>query len=145
VLLELTVPWKDRLKEAFERKLSKYAGLVSNCQKAGWKARCLPMEVGCRGFAACSLARAFSNLGIEEEKKRRAIRSTTDAAERAWRRVYDVERPETPEDSRNITEDVSRSISRCIHTVILKGFYFELLYQNVLIDTLGWSGIVCDY
>ncbi|KAI9543594.1 hypothetical protein NQZ68_008641 [Dissostichus eleginoides] len=27
-----------------------------------------------------------------------------------WRRVYDVERPETPDDSRNITEDVSRCI-----------------------------------
>lgn len=25
VLLELTVPWEDRLEEAFERKLSKYA------------------------------------------------------------------------------------------------------------------------
>ncbi|XP_062904073.1 butyrophilin subfamily 3 member A1-like isoform X2 [Mobula hypostoma] len=29
-----------------------------------------------------------------------------------WRRLYDVERPETPDDSRNITEDVSRSINR---------------------------------
>ena len=35
VLLELTVPWEDRLEEAFERKLSKDAGLVSNCQQAG--------------------------------------------------------------------------------------------------------------
>ncbi|KAK0135804.1 hypothetical protein N1851_028301 [Merluccius polli] len=37
VLLELTVPWEDRLEEAFERKLSKYAGLVSDCHQAGWK------------------------------------------------------------------------------------------------------------
>ena len=31
VLLELTVPWEDHLEEAFERKLSQYAGLVSDC------------------------------------------------------------------------------------------------------------------
>ena len=77
VLLELTVPWEDRLEEAFERKLSKYAGLVSDCQQAGWRTRCFPVEVGCRGFAACSLARAFSSLGIEGQRKRRAIHSTT--------------------------------------------------------------------
>ncbi|XP_061101211.1 uncharacterized protein LOC133130563 [Conger conger] len=88
VMLELTVPWEDRLEEAFERKLSKYAGLVSDCQQAGWRARCLPVEVGCRGFAARSLARAFSSLGIVGERKRRAIRSTTDAAERASRWLW---------------------------------------------------------
>lgn len=64
-LLELTVPWEDHLEEAFERKLSKYAGLESNCQQAGWRARCLPVEAGGRRFAACSLAKAYSNLGIE--------------------------------------------------------------------------------
>ena len=88
VLLELTVPWEDRLEEAFERKLSKYAGLISDCQQAGWRARCLPVEVGCRGFAARSLARAFSILGIEGERKRKAIRNTTDAAERASRWLW---------------------------------------------------------
>ncbi|KAK0151167.1 hypothetical protein N1851_007647 [Merluccius polli] len=80
--------WEDRLEEAFERKLSKYAGLVSDCHQAGWRARCFPVEVGCRGFAARSLARAFSTLGIEGERKRRAIRSTTDAAERASRWLW---------------------------------------------------------
>ena len=88
VLLELTVPWEDRLEEAFERKLSKYAGLVSDCQQAGWRAGCFPVEVGCRGFAARSLARAFSSLGIEGERKRRASPSTTDAAERASRWLW---------------------------------------------------------
>ena len=88
VLLELTVPWEDRLEEAFERKLSKYAGLVSDCQLAGWRARCFPVEVGCRGFAPRSLARAFTSLGIDGERRRRAIRSTTEAAERASRWLW---------------------------------------------------------
>lgn len=88
VLMELTVPWEDRFEEAFERKLSKYTGLVSDCQQAGWRARCFPVEVGCRGFAARSLARAFSSLGTEGDRKRRAIRSTTEAAERASRWLW---------------------------------------------------------
>ncbi|XP_051928401.1 uncharacterized protein LOC127604984 [Hippocampus zosterae] len=88
VLLELTVQWEDRLEEAFERKLSKYAGLVSDCQLAGWRARCFPVEVGCRGFAAHSLARAYCSLGIDGERKRRAIRNTTEAAERASRWLW---------------------------------------------------------
>lgn len=52
VPLELTVPWEDCLEEAFERKLSKYKGFASDCKQAGWRARCIPVEVGCRGFAA---------------------------------------------------------------------------------------------
>lgn len=76
VLLELTIPWEDHLEEALERKLSKYTGLVSDCQQAGWRARGLPVEVGCRGFAAHSLTRAFSSLGIEGVRRRRAICST---------------------------------------------------------------------
>lgn len=33
-----------------------------------------------------------------------------------WMKVYDAEIPETPNDSTNVTEDVSGGISRCIHT-----------------------------
>ncbi|KAL7879620.1 hypothetical protein SRHO_G00018740 [Serrasalmus rhombeus] len=88
MLLELTVPREDRLEEAFERKLSKYTGLVSHSQQAGWRVKCLPVEVGCRGFADCSLARALSSLGIVGERKRRAIYNTTEAAERASRWLW---------------------------------------------------------
>ncbi len=42
--------------------------------------------------------------------------------------MYDVERPETPNDSRNITEDVSSSISRCICTT---AFLFFIIFKNV--------------
>lgn len=59
VLLELTVPWEDHLEEACERKFSKYTGLVSGCQPAGWRVKCLPVEVG-SSFTAHSLVRALS-------------------------------------------------------------------------------------
>ena len=35
VLLELTVPWEERMEEAFERKMEKYEDLVSNCHRQG--------------------------------------------------------------------------------------------------------------
>lgn len=118
-------------------KLIGYRGLVSECQQARWRARCLPVEVRCRGLAAKSLSRAFRSLGIEGVRERRAICKTTKVAAKAsrwlwlkrgepwetkqlashldtswglislsrvaWRKVFDVERPKTPNDSRNIT------------------------------------------
>lgn len=42
VLLELTVPWKDRLGEANERKRAKYTELVVDCRSKGWET----VEVG---------------------------------------------------------------------------------------------------
>jgi len=63
-LVELTVPWEERIEESFERKLTKYQTLTESCVKRGWKAWCFPVEVDCRGFPAQSLRRTFSQLGI---------------------------------------------------------------------------------
>ena len=88
VMLELTVPWEERMEEAFERKREKYESLVNDCHKQGWKARCLSVEVGCRGFAGQSLCRAYTALGITGESRRRAIRNNTEAAEKASRWLW---------------------------------------------------------
>ena len=37
VIMELTVPWEERIKEAHERKMLKYAELVDKCKDNGWK------------------------------------------------------------------------------------------------------------
>ena len=55
VMIELTVPWEERIEEAYERKLAKYQELVEDCHRKGWKACCLPVEVGARGFAGQSV------------------------------------------------------------------------------------------
>ena len=64
VLIELTVPWEERIEEAYQRKMLSYDELVHDCRTNGWKAWCLPIEVGCRGFAAQSLWRCLKLLGI---------------------------------------------------------------------------------
>lgn len=48
VLIELTVPWEERMGEAHEYKLKKYQALIFKSQCNGWKAWNLPVEVGCR-------------------------------------------------------------------------------------------------
>nr|AAN12398.1 polyprotein [Tetraodon nigroviridis] len=88
ILLELTVPWEERMEEAYERKAGKYAELVEDCRRAGWRSRCLPIEVGGRGFAGKSLCKAFSLLGITGMRRRKAICAASEAAERASRWLW---------------------------------------------------------
>lgn len=82
-MLELTVPWEERMEEAQERKREKYQELVEDCRRNGWKTRCMPVEVGCRGFANYSLSKAYGTLGITGENRRRAIGRNVEAAEKA--------------------------------------------------------------
>lgn len=83
ILLELTVLWEERMEEARERKREKYAELVQECHRRGWCTQCLPIEVGAGGFAGKSLCKAYSLLGITGARKRRAISTASEAAERA--------------------------------------------------------------
>lgn len=44
---------------------------MKTCQKQGWKARCLPIEVGCTGFAGQSLCKNLSALELKGEEPSR--------------------------------------------------------------------------
>ncbi|XDV14344.1 hypothetical protein PO909_014615 [Leuciscus waleckii] len=88
VLLELTVPWEDRMEEAFERKRAKYEELAGECRSRGWRTRCNPIEVGCRGFVGQSLIRALKMLGVKGLHIRKATKNITDAAEKASRWLW---------------------------------------------------------
>ncbi|TWW59865.1 hypothetical protein D4764_06G0013950 [Takifugu flavidus] len=139
IMLELTVPWEERVEEANERKHAKYQELVEECRGRGWRTFYEPIEVGCRGFAGCSLCKVFGRLGVTGTAKKRAIKSASEAAEKAtrgggglkgqirglllghkpgldhpswvaWARVYDVVRPETPYEPRIHPDDVSQCI-----------------------------------
>ena len=88
VMLELTVPWEERVEEANERKRLKYQDLVADCQNNGYRTWCFPVEVGCRGFAAQSLWRALGSLGINGLERKRTIGEVCRAAENASRWVW---------------------------------------------------------
>lgn len=88
VLLELTLPWEYWMEEAIERKRAKYEELAGECQSKGWKTRCNPIEVGCRGFIGQSLVRALKMLGVRGQPSRRAIKNSSDTAEKASRWLW---------------------------------------------------------
>ena len=83
ILIELTVPWEDRLEESHQIKAAKYADLVTAIASNGWQSRCYPIEVGTRGFPATSLRRMFLDIGLSCSKTRRACKSAGNTAERA--------------------------------------------------------------
>lgn len=51
MLIELTVPWEERMEEAYERKLKNYQDLILESKYNRWRAWNLPLELGCGGFA----------------------------------------------------------------------------------------------
>ncbi|VDI83021.1 Hypothetical predicted protein [Mytilus galloprovincialis] len=94
VLLELTVPWEDRIEEAYERKMAKYQQLVEDCKQRGWRTWCMAIEVGCRGFAGQSMWRALRTLGVVGAERKKLITEVCREAEVAsqwiWRKRDEV-------------------------------------------------------
>ncbi|XP_059360386.1 taste receptor type 1 member 3-like [Carassius carassius] len=80
-IIELTVPWKDSVDEAYERKHLRYADLAAEARHHGWNTEVRPVEVGCRGFVATSTTRLLRDLGIKGQSQRSAIRAVSEAAE----------------------------------------------------------------
>ena len=50
ILIELTVPFDINISSAHERKTKRYENLISDLNTAGYKASCLAIEIGARGF-----------------------------------------------------------------------------------------------
>ena len=74
VMSELTVPWEDHIEEANERKRLKYDKLGELCTSKGWAARCLPVEVGVRGFPAQSVHYLLSVFGVKGQLLRISVK-----------------------------------------------------------------------
>ncbi|KAM9717486.1 uncharacterized protein ACNS7B_021136 [Menidia menidia] len=74
VLIELTIPWEERMEEAYERKLNKYQALILESQLNGWKTWNLPVALGL--------------LGIEGLARKRLVANATKRAEEASRWIW---------------------------------------------------------
>ena len=91
VIVELTVPWEENMKEAFERKKLRYENLRMECEDKGWACQVMPIEVGCRGFIGRTTTSSLTRLGLTNRARRRATQQLQTAAERAsswmWSKV----------------------------------------------------------
>ena len=83
VMIELTAPWEDHIEEANEMKRLKYDELRELCTSKGWAARCLPVEVGVRGFPAQSVHHLLSVFCVKGKERRTIVKNISEAAERA--------------------------------------------------------------
>lgn len=86
-LIELTVPWEERIEEAHERKLGNYQSLTES-QQRGWRTWNLPVEVGCRGFPGQSLWRALGMLGVRGATRKNLVNKIAEQAETASRWLW---------------------------------------------------------
>ena len=75
LLVELTVPWDNatNFQAALERKTARYERLTEDLIQAGYDARNLPLEIGCRGVInlrnAAALEYICNQVGIKAIKK----------------------------------------------------------------------------
>ena len=75
LLVELTVPWDaaNPFQAAMERKTARYERLTEDLREAGYDARNLPLEIGCRGVInqrnAANLEFICNQVGIRSTKK----------------------------------------------------------------------------
>lgn len=76
-VLELTVPWEASVGEAYELKRLKCAEIAAEAEQRGWRTQVLPIEVGCRGFAAASTTKLLKAMGARGQAFRRAVKSGT--------------------------------------------------------------------
>ena len=83
ILVELTVPWEERVDEAYEIKKTKYEDLANICRDRGWKTWIFPVEVGCRGFPSQSVWKMMGAAGIKGRTRKSAVHVLGKAAERA--------------------------------------------------------------
>ena len=88
ILVELTVPWEDRIEVSHELKQAKYDDLVTQARQNGWHATCFSIEAGCRGFPAKSVSWMLKTLGIPSTKRKKAIVDVGRMAERSSRWIW---------------------------------------------------------
>ena len=82
-MVELTVPWKTSMDEAFERTKSKNSDLCRICEEVGWKAWCFQAEIRCRGFVGRSTICALREIAITGKEQKTILENVTEVEDEA--------------------------------------------------------------
>ena len=88
IIIELTVPWEDRLDISHQLKMQRYQELQEESQNRGWEAPLFAIEVGCRGFPAGSLRHFLKQLGLSPAQLKSAIRTIGNVAQGSSRWLW---------------------------------------------------------
>ena len=90
--IELTVPGEERIEVSHELKLNRYAALVEEARRKGWKTKLWAVEVGVRGFPASSMASFLGEIGISGGERTRILRKIGEQAERGSNTIWNMSR-----------------------------------------------------
>ena len=88
IMVELTVPHEERIEVSGELKMSKYNPIVEEGKQKGWSISIWPVEVGCRGFPAASMAAFLRALGLTGKCRKMALKDLGEKAEEASRMIW---------------------------------------------------------
>ena len=75
ILVELMVPWEDRLQYSNELKADKYADLSMDLEAIGYRTDLFPIKVGARGIVGRSTYAAFlAKIGLSSQERTKAMK-----------------------------------------------------------------------
>ena len=83
ILVELTVPWEDRLQYSNALKADKYADLSMDLEAKGYRTDLFPIEVGARGVGGRSTYAFLAKIGLSSRERKKAMTRMSEAAEAA--------------------------------------------------------------
>ena len=88
IMVELTVPHEERIEVSGEIKRTKYNHVVEEGKVNGWTVSIWPVEVGCRGFPANSMAAFLRAIGFTGKSRKLALKNLGEKAEEASRMIW---------------------------------------------------------
>ena len=87
-LMELTVPYEDRIEISCEIKKGKYKEIVEAGERKGWKVMLWTVEVGCRGFPAVSLGNYLRDIGFSGAERSKQLKRIGEIAQNASNAIW---------------------------------------------------------
>ena len=73
ILVELTVPWEDRIEASNVLKTEKYSGLAKDLDDSGFRVKLMPVEVGVRGLVEKSAYTFLTQIGLSSWERTKAM------------------------------------------------------------------------
>ena len=84
ILVELTVPWEDRLQYSNALKADKYADLSMDLEAKGYRTDLFSIEVGARGVVGRTTYAFLANIGLSCRMRTKAMTRMSEAAEASF-------------------------------------------------------------
>ena len=84
ILMDLTVPWEDRLQYINALKEDKYADLLMDLEAKGYGTDLFPIEVGARGVVGRSIYAFLAKIGLSSQERTKTMTRMSEAEPQKW-------------------------------------------------------------